>query len=867
MAENLSPMMKKYIETKKQYQDCILFYRLGDFYEMFFEDAITASRELELTLTGKSCGLEERAPMCGVPFHSANTYISRLVEKGYKIAICEQVEDPKTAKGIVRREVIRVVTPGTLTDEDTLNDKSNNYLCVICPGKGGKYGIAFADVSTGELSAAETDDEGEVINEIAGYSPAEIIAREDASASLSAVIKSRFPAVFSSKPVSYCTAGEAGELICARFGDKICEKPEMKRGGAVSGAVGMILKYLAETQKCSVANIDSIKLYSITEYMGLDVSARRNLELTETMRDRSKRGSLLGVLDRTKTSMGARLLKRWIERPLIDPIMINKRLQAVENLVNDMILRDEIEETLAKIYDISRIAGRIAVGSVTPKDLVALRQSLLALPELSYELSRAKAALLLDMNDDADMLEDVVKLLSEAVNDEVPATMKDGGLVRDGYNKELDSLRDAMQNGKQWLGEYTNSEKQRTGIKNLKVAYNKVFGYFIEVTKSNLADVPEDYIRKQTLTNCERFITPKLKELENTMLGAAERSVVLEGLIFDKIKAFLASKLSGLKKVCDTVAVTDVICSLAETADRNGYCMPSINSGGVIDIKNGRHPVVEHMMTDAVFVPNDTYLNEDDDRLLIITGPNMAGKSTYMRQTALIVLMAQMGSFVPAKSASIGIVDKIFTRVGAADDITLGQSTFMMEMAEVSNILKNATKNSLIILDEVGRGTGTFDGLSIAWSVAEYILNKRRVGAKTLFATHYHEMTQLEDMFDGVKNYRIAVKKSGDDITFLRKIVKGGTDDSYGIQVAALAGVPQEVIKRAKLILKQLEEENPRKTEVRPVKEEPQDMQIGFGDTIAAEIAEELKNTDVTTLTPIEALNMLYKLSNRAKEI
>ncbi len=864
MAEKLSPMMQKYLQTKEQYKDCILFYRLGDFYEMFFDDAITASRELELTLTGKSCGMEERAPMCGVPFHSASTYISKLVEKGYRVAVCEQVEDPKTARGIVKREVIRVVTPGTVTDEAQLAEKQNNYMCVIYAAKG-MTAVAFADVSTGELSASESDDENDILNEIAGYAPAEVLPGAGIEPALVAEIKTRFSVPVSRKPDNYCSLKEAERIICDQFSAESLSAVGLKSGTALVGAVGTILKYLCETQMCRLKNIDKLNIYKIGAYMGLDITARRNLELTANMRDGKKRGSLLWVLDHTKTSMGARLLKQWVEKPLVDPVLINKRLDAVGELVSRFILRDDIAAVLADVYDISRIMGRVAVGLVTPKDLTALRASLEKLPELFALIADVKSPLLHDMADGCDLMEDVLKLLREAIDDDVPATLKDGGVIRTGYNKELDELRDAMTNGRQWLANYTNEEKERTGIKNLRVAYNKVFGYFIEVTKSNLASVPDDYIRKQTLVNCERFITPRLKELENTMLGASERSVVLEGMILDKIKEYISQQLVRLKRVCEVISTADVLCSLAETAERNGYCAPEIMTNGVIDIKNGRHPVVEKTLTDSIFVPNDTYMSPGGDRTLIITGPNMAGKSIYMRQTALIVLMAQIGSFVPASSARIGIVDKIFTRVGAADDITMGQSTFMMEMAEVSSILQNATANSLVILDEVGRGTSTLDGLSIAWAVAEYIHNKRRIGAKTMFATHYHEMTQMENTLEGVKNYHIAVKETGDGITFLRKIVPGGTDDSYGIQVAALAGLPNEIIKNAKKLLAKLEAEQP-DTETQAKKITASDGQIELGDRAAEEITEELKMLDVTTLTPIEAMNVLFKLSKRAKE-
>ncbi len=862
MAKNkMTPMMAQYIETKNNYQDCILFYRLGDFYEMFFDDAKTVSRELELTLTGKDCGLEERAPMCGVPYHSATGYIARLVEKGYKVAVCEQVEDPKEAKGIVKREVIRIITPGTVLDDSMLDDKTSNYLAVLCT-RGGQTGMAFADVTTGELYAVQLPS-GEMANELGRYVPSEIIT-DTASAEILA--KSTYAAfvipqvgadmVFDYELNAKKTLEHFGKTSLSQLGLDNMEN-------AVS-ALGVMILYLEKTQKRGLQYIDKVTVYGAQRYMDIDLAARRNLEITETMRDKAKRGSLLWVLDKTKTSMGARLLRQWLEKPLVDILEINKRLEAVKELYDDIMLKDELAGVLTGIYDISRIIGRISLMTVTPKDFAALKQSLTKLPELEYVLSKAKSPLLCELVREFDLVEDLRDLLEAAIVEEnIPLHTREGGIIKDGFSEEVDRLRSAMTDGQKWLAELKNEERERTGIKNLKVGYNKVFGYYIEVTKSNIGDVPEEYVRKQTLVNCERYITPRLKELENTILGASERVIAVEAHLFEEIRKYAYERVDRLKKTAATAAVSDVIYSLAETAFKGNYCMPHINNSGSIVIRDGRHPVVEKMLKDTMFVPNDTVMDHGENRLIILTGPNMAGKSTYMRQTALIVLMAQIGSFVPASSADIGIVDKLFTRVGASDDIASGQSTFMLEMTEVSNILKNATRRSLVILDEIGRGTSTFDGLSIAWAVAEHMRTK--IGAKTLFATHYHELSQLEDIQEGVKNYRVAVKKRGDDITFLRKIIKGSADDSYGIEVAALAGLPKSVIKRAKEILGQLESgkiERPQKTEY-----EEDDAQLDMAGIAAMGIVEELKDMDVTTYTPIEALNKLFELTKKAEAI
>ncbi len=852
--EQITPMMSRYLTTKEQYSDCILFYRLGDFYEMFFDDAKTASRELEIALTGKSCGLKERAPMCGVPYHSAASYISKLVEKGYKVAICEQVEDPKTAKGLVKREVVRIVTPGTIIEENMLDDKKNNYLGVIF-SDGKTFGLAFSDVSVGEIYTTETQNQDDVMSELARYSPSEIVVNKLSEKFFEK--NSRFNLKPEVMEEDFFARG-AKKIVTEQFQNP----PQM--GDCGEKAVAGILKYIEHTQKRSVKYIDRIEVYSVSQFMEIDPATRRNLEITETMRDKTKRGSLLWVLDRTKTSMGARLLKQWVERPLLNPIEINKRLYSVEELFGNIMLRDDLRTTLAGIYDIARILSRISLKSVTAGDLLSLKQSLAMLPELKYQLSKTKSPILSGIGKKLDIMEDVRNLIENAICDDLSR----GEIIKGGYNNELDKLKYVQKEGRSWIAEAEAEEKQQTGIKNLKIRYNKVFGYYIEVSNSYKELVPDTYIRKQTLVNCERYITPKLKEMENTILGAAEKIEALESQLFEEVRASAELETARLKEVCDSVAVTDVIASLAEAAYKYNYSMPEIAETGEIIIKDGRHPVVEKNLSDTMFVPNDTELNSDDLRLMIITGPNMAGKSTYMRQVALITLMAQIGSFVPASYAKITPVDRIFTRVGASDDIASGQSTFMLEMVEVAAILEYSTKNSLVILDEIGRGTSTFDGLSIAWAVAEYMQNKKKCGAKTLFATHYHEMTELEDKLEGVKNYSIAVKKRGDDITFLRKIIRGGADDSYGIEVAALAGVPAEVIKRAKEILKKVENDD-MPTAVRksaPV-EDDLDGQLDFGDGIARQIAEELKTLDVTTYTPIEAMNKLYELSKRAQSI
>ncbi|MCH5209865.1 MAG: DNA mismatch repair protein MutS [Oscillospiraceae bacterium] len=862
--EQMTPMMVQYLKTKEEYPDSILFYRLGDFYEMFFDDAIKASRELEITLTGKDCGLSERAPMCGVPFHSASVYIAKLIEKGYKVAICEQVEDPKMAKGIVKREVIRVVTPGTVVDEELLDEKTNNYLAVIY-GKDDTYGFAVSDISTGEMYTTQIQGADEIMSEIARYEPKEIIINSGAAERIAGQIELRFRICPNESGDEFFENTYYESKILHQFSKEALQDIKLHDKPYALYASGAMLTYLEHTQKTSLTYLNTITTYETNQYMDIDINTRRNLEITETMRDKTKKGSLLWVLDNTQTSMGARLLKQWVEKPLINTVEINKRLYSVKELHDNMILRDDLTSALSGTYDISRIISRLSLGTVTPRDLIALKMTLLKLPELEYVLSSVKSPMLSEMRKNFDLLEDVASLLERAIADEPSAFLRDGNVIKEGFHEEIDKLRRAMRDGKQWLASVENEEKEKTGISKLKVGYNKVFGYYIEVTKSNIKDVPDYYIRKQTLANCERYITPKLKEIENTILGASERVLTLESYVFEQVRSEVAKKIERLKRAAAIIAKADTLLSLAIAAAKNNYAMPEVTENGRIEISDGRHPVVEKMSRKTMFVPNDTHLNTDDDRMLIITGPNMAGKSTYMRQVALITLMAQIGSFVPAASAQIGVVDKIFTRVGASDDIASGQSTFMLEMTEVSHILKNATEKSLIILDEIGRGTSTFDGLSIAWSVVEYVHNKRKIGAKTLFATHYHELTELENELEGVKNYRIAVKKRGDDITFLRKIVRGGADDSYGIEVAALAGVPKEVINGAKKILSRIE--NNEEVAEHTKKAPEITNQIGFADNAASEIKEELKNMDVTTFTPIEAMNKLYELAQKAKEI
>ncbi|MDD6445908.1 MAG: DNA mismatch repair protein MutS [Lachnospiraceae bacterium] len=871
-------MMQHYLQTKEQYKDCILFYRLGDFYEMFFEDAKTVSRELELTLTGKNCGLPERAPMCGVPFHSADSYINRLVKKGYKVAICEQMEDPKLAKGIVKREVIRVVTPGTNTDMQSLDEGKNNYLmCIVYIGD--KYGIATCDVTTGDFFVTEVDSERKLLDELNRFAPTEIICNEPFYMSGVDIddMKDRLGIVVSALDAWYFGDDLANETLLSHFHVQSLEGLGLADYDCGVIASSALLKYLYETQKNTLSNIIAIHPYSIGKYMIIDSSTRRNLELVETLREKQKRGSLLWVLDKTKTAMGARLLRSYVEQPLIDKKEIIKRQDLIEKLNEQEITREEFREYLNPIYDLERLITRITYQTANPKDMVAFSNSLEMLPPIKMLLGDIDCELAKEIMDSFDCLEDLYSLLKESINEDPPLSVRDGNIIKAGYNEEVDRLRSASTDGKKWLADLEASEREKTGIKNLRIKYNKVFGYCLEVTNSFKEQVPDYYIRKQTLTNAERYITPELKELEDTILGSEDRLVSLEYDLFREIRDTVAANVERIQKTAKAVAQIDVFVSLALVASQNNYCRPKINESGVIDIKGGRHPVVEKMIVNDMFISNDTYLDNQKNRISIITGPNMAGKSTYMRQTALIVLMAQIGSYVPAETADIGVVDRIFTRVGASDDLASGQSTFMVEMNEVANILRNATAKSLLILDEIGRGTSTFDGLSIAWAVVEYISNPKLLGAKTLFATHYHELTELEGKLDSVNNYCIAVKEKGDDIVFLRKIVKGGADKSYGIQVAKLAGIPDPVIDRAKEIVNQLAENDITETvknisvdtAARKKKKHLDEVdltQMSLFDTVKDDdIIQELRDIDISNLTPLDALNKLYELQNKIK--
>lgn len=868
----LAPMMKHYVELKDNYQDVILFYRLGDFYEMFFDDAITVSHELELTLTGRQAGLEERVPMCGVPHKAVDIYVDKLIKKGYKVAICEQLEDPKTAKGIVKRGVIRVVTPGTLVDSNMLEERKNNYIMSIF--KSGIYfGISVCDISTGEFYSAEIKDNNNfpmLLDEIARYNPSELVINSMMADSTEEMnkIKERFENIYVTKFNDKFFVSDMDTLnlrfqIVDNNGREIQNFEEKKF--AIS-SIHALMEYIEETQKTSLDHINKIVVYQLSRYMALDINARRNLEITEKLRDKSKKGTLLWVLDKTCTSMGGRLLRRWLNDPLVDVVAINKRLDAVKELKDEIMLRGDAIESLKKVYDIERLAGKMAYGNANARDMVTLKNSLYKLPEVKKLLANCKSDLLKELYENLDELQDIYELIEKAIVDDPPMTVKDGGIIKLGYDEEIDTLKKAQTEGKNWLIELEAEEKEKTGIKNLKVGFNKVFGYYLEVTKSFLKQVPERYIRKQTLTNAERYITEELKNLENQILGAEEKVVVLEYNAFTQIREEISKNIVRLQKTSEVVSTLDVLTSFAQVAEDMNYCMPEVTSSGAIDIKNGRHPVIEKILGAGSFVENDTYLDKDENRLAIITGPNMAGKSTYMRQVALITLMAQVGSFVPAETARIGVVDKIFTRVGASDDLSMGQSTFMVEMMEVATILKEATANSLVILDEIGRGTSTYDGLSIAWAVAEFIADKEKCGAKTLFATHYHELTELENKLEGIKNYSIAVKEKGEDIIFLRKIVRGGTDESYGIHVAKLAGVPKAVTTKANEILRSLE----RKNILTGKKQEKQNKkqvegQFDLYNYKLAEIAHEVDKINLNELTPIDALNTLVRIKEKMK--
>ncbi len=877
----LTPMMQQYMETKEQYRDCILFYRLGDFYEMFFDDALTASRELEITLTGKACGLEERAPMCGVPYHAMENYLSKLVSKGYKVAICEQMEDPKLAKGLVKRDVVRIVTPGTNLNVQALEASKNNYLiCVTYTPT--KIGLSAADVTTGDFYLTEVEDLKKLQDELMKYEPSEIICNDAFLVSGMDLedLKGRLHI-------------SVNVLEAHLFDDDGCRKVLQRhfKVNTLAGlgveefpngliAAGALLQYLYSTQKTKMEHFAHITPYLTNKYMLLDSSTRRNLELVETLREKQKRGSLLWVLDKTRTAMGARMLRSFIEQPLIDREEMERRLDALEELGKNGVSRDEIREYLAPIYDLERLLCKVTYKTANPRDLIAFRSSLEMLPHIKTVLQEFSGEELSDIQKNLEGLEDIHELISRSIEEEPPVTVREGGIIRDGFNENIDMLRSAKQDGKKWLAQLEEQDRERTGIKNLRIKYNKVFGYYFEVTNSYKNLVPEDYVRKQTLSNAERYTTPRLKELEDTILNAEDKLQTLEYDMFCKIRESIALELERIQRTAKAVARLDVYASLSFVSERNRYVRPRLNEKGVIDIKDGRHPVVEQMISNDLFIANDTYLNNGSHCISVITGPNMAGKSTYMRQTALIVLMAQIGCFVPAKKADIGIVDRIFTRVGASDDLASGQSTFMVEMNEVANILRNATSDSLLILDEIGRGTSTFDGLSIAWAVIEHISNRKLLGAKTLFATHYHELTELEGKMSNVNNYCIAVKECGDDIVFLRKIIKGGADRSYGIQVAKLAGVPDMVIDRAKEIAEQLSDNDitekvqsiavdhrgEARAKKQPVYDEMDMAQMSLFDTVTDEdVLKELMEVEVTTLTPLDALNTLYRLQNKLK--
>ena len=873
MSEQLSPMMRQYKQIKAQYPDTILFYRLGDFYEMFFEDALLASRELDLTLTGRDCGLPERAPMCGVPFHSYETYVSRLVEKGYKVAICEQMEDPATAKGLVKRDIIRVITPGTVVEDSMLEEGRNNYLCAVCKEKDDTAaGLCFVDVSTGELRLTRVEGDSldiRIIGELARFQPAEALLNvwSASDPTLTRFLSNRIRCRVEIDEDDCFDLASCEATVTRHFGKPLADL-KVANGSCELGALGAVLAYLYKTKRTGLSGINRVEIYTDSQYMRLDLSTRASLELTETMRSRSQKGSLIRILDRTRTAMGRRLIRTWLEQPLLNPAAILARQNGVEELLGDPVNRGELSNAMSGVYDLERLMSRVLGGSVTPRELRALSDTVAHLPDIRGRIALCRSAILDETYKQIDELTDVRQLIDEAIVDEPPMTLKEGGVIRPGYSEEIDSLRDDLQDGHGFILRIENAEKERTGIKNLRVKYSKVFGYCIEVTNSAKHLVPEDrYIRKQTLVNGERYITEELKETEARVLGAKDRLERLERDLFDKIRTAVSEQLVRIQRTAAAVARLDVLCSFAQSADENRYVRPALNVDGRITIINGRHPVVEQLI-DTPFVPNDTHLDPTGDRCAIIPGPNMAGKSTYMRQVALITLMAQAGSFVPAESADIGIVDAIFTRVGASDDLSGGQSTFMVEMSEVANILESATKDSLLIFDEIGRGTSTFDGMAIARSVLEYVCNRKKLGAKTLFATHYHELTELEGQLEGVRNYNTTVKKRGEEITFLRRVVPGPADGSYGVDVARLAGIPADVVARARQILHALEAgETLAVPRAAARKGERQEEPSALTDHAAALLLDELKIMDVNTLTPIEAMAKLHEMSQRAKEL
>lgn len=864
----LTPMMQQYMEIKERYKDCILFFRLGDFYEMFFSDAELASRELEITLTGRDCGLEERAPMCGVPYHAAHTYISRLIAKGYKVAICDQMEDPATAKGIVKRDVSRVITPGTVIDPTMLEEKKNNYLMsVYCQQI--YFGIAVVDVSTGEFYSTQItwgSSMGKLIDEISRYKPSEIIVNEELTTRPE--YKTYFREYLKTNPSivdgELFTLKNSQEKLIEIFNENPFKDLELAQC-----ASGALISYLESTQKVDLKHIEKVRIYKIEQYMMIDSASRRSLEITETMRDSKKKGSLLWVLDKTSTSMGGRKLRQWIEQPLLDVDEINLRLDAVAELKESFMVRSELMELLRGVYDIERLTSKLVFGTINARDLLAIKSSLSKLPYIKEFIQNLNADYSKQLYERLDLLEDVHTLIDAAINEDAPLSVKEGGIIKEGYDERVDEYRHSATEGKTWISELEAAERERTGIKSLKIRYNDNFGYFIEITKANIGLAPEDYIRKQTLVNCERYTMDKLKSLEDKILGAETKVVQLEYELFCQVRDTVSQHVKRLKTSADCISILDALCSFADVADRNQYVHPVVYEGGTIEIKNGRHPVVEKVLDDSQFVPNDTWLDNEENRIGIITGPNMAGKSTYMRQVALITLMAQAGCFVPAEYAKIGLVDRIFTRIGASDDLASGQSTFMVEMTEVANILENATPKSLLILDEIGRGTSTYDGLSIAWAVIEYINDKGKLGCRTLFATHYHELTELEEKLHGIKNYCVSVRKKGNNIIFLRKITRGGADKSYGVEVAGLAGIPTNVIERAKIILEELDEADINQSSKKR-KQKPVDGQLDLFASSSLSKAErdvldELRMVDPSLLTPLDALNKLYSLQQKLK--
>ncbi len=886
---SLTPMMQQYLQVKEGCKDCILFFRLGDFYEMFFEDAETASKELELVLTGRDCGLDKRAPMCGIPFHAANTYISRLVNKGYKIAICEQLEDPSAAKGIVRRGIIKIVTPGTYTDASFLEDNKNNYIMSLYIDKEKNIcALCFADISTGEFNCTDIPfNLSSVLDEISKYAPKEILIQEILDQTICKDIKERFNASFTNLSDEFFSLN-AEQLLSKQFSNF---KQEDYNNTLIKCCNGL-LKYVIETQKTSLSHIGQFQYYSVVNYMTIDINSRKNLEITETLREKSKKGSLLWILDKTNTAMGGRQLRKWIEQPLIHSDAINHRLDSVEELLNNLSTHEDLKDALKEIYDIERLVGKISSKSVNAKELISLKGSIERIPIVKQIISSFKSTLLHNMSKNLDELQDIHEILDEAIDNNPAISLKEGNLIKEGYNKEIDELKSAKAHGKEWIASLESNEREITGIRSLKVGYNKVFGYYIEITKSNISSIPEGrYIRKQTLSNAERYITPELKEMEDKILGAEEKLINLEYEIFSTIRDKVEKQVHRMQQTAKILAEVDCLSSLATVALENNYCKPKINNAEGIHIEEGRHPVVEKMISSGSFISNDTLINTSDEQLLIITGPNMAGKSTYMRQVALIVLMAQIGSFIPAKKATISVCDKIFTRIGASDDLAAGKSTFMVEMWEVSNILKNATNKSLILLDEVGRGTSTYDGLSIAWAVIEYICKNTKLKCKTLFATHYHELTKLEDVLQGVKNYSVSVKEIGNDIVFLRKIIRGGADQSYGIEVAKLAGIPNEVIERAKEILRTIENEKSSDINVDEItdcnitnvskdtscNEEPApasdyvsldtSLQMNLSDIEQQKLISEIASMDVVNMTRMDGLNKLYDIIKKAKQL